>query len=156
MGEEKLDNTVYTIRGYADLADLAAGARRRGDPPVGDRRAQRLRDRFEQRLVVRPATPGRTPTRSTTRGNAKVFQRHWIGLTPTDAVLPRPRPSRRAAGLRRARPHHARPARTEPCYTGELGLFHTGTGPTTRRSATPGDAATRPSPRCLASGASSR
>jgi hypothetical protein len=23
MGEEKLDNAVYTIRGYADLADLA-------------------------------------------------------------------------------------------------------------------------------------
>lgn len=21
-------------------------------------------------------------------GNVKVFQRHWIGLTPTDAVLP--------------------------------------------------------------------
>ena len=36
MGEEKLDNAVYTIRGYADLADMARAVGRRRDPALGD------------------------------------------------------------------------------------------------------------------------
>ena len=35
MGDEKLDNTVYAIRGYADLADLAKARRRREDAALG-------------------------------------------------------------------------------------------------------------------------
>ena len=35
MGEEKLDNAVYTIRGYADLADMAAAVGDDRDPPLG-------------------------------------------------------------------------------------------------------------------------
>ncbi len=87
MGEEKLDNAVYTIRGYADLADMA---RARGDDDTrswATEQAQKLLAAFEdawwyggdtdvlRRLADDP-------------GNEKVFQRHWIGLTPTDAVLP--------------------------------------------------------------------
>ena len=49
------------------------------------------------------ATPAPTPTRWAT-DNEKIFQRHWIGLTPTDAVLPRIRGrAGRAAGLAGAR-----------------------------------------------------
>ena len=64
MGEEKLDNAVYTIRGYADLADMAqAGMGRRGagrwesSCPAGDVRGD---------LVVRRRHPllRRLPDRS--------------------------------------------------------------------------------------------
>ena len=71
-------------------------------------------------------------------GNVKVFQRHWIGLTPTDAVLPQlPGRPLGAAGVR----EHANATldqHEQPCYTGELGLFHTGTGPTSAPGGNPG------------------
>ena len=35
MGEEKLDNTVYTIRGLRDLADLARSKRRQCHGDLG-------------------------------------------------------------------------------------------------------------------------
>jgi hypothetical protein len=63
-------------------------------------------------------------------GNVKVFQRHWIGLTPTDAVLPR-LPGRAARPL--ASQQHANltlDRHEEPCFSGEFGLYHTGSGPT--------------------------
>jgi hypothetical protein len=81
MGEQKLDNAAYTIRGYADLADMATAV---GDSQtrrwaVGN--AQALLDKFEddwwydaRRRLVR-GFAGRS-------GNKKAFQRHWIGLTP--------------------------------------------------------------------------
>jgi hypothetical protein len=71
-------------------------------------------------------------------GNKKVFQRHWIGLTPTDAVLPRIRG--RAAGPL-ASDAHARATLSEheqSCYTDRYGLFHTGTGPTAAPVGNPG------------------
>jgi hypothetical protein len=52
MGDEKLDNAVYTIRGYADLADMA---RARGDRTTrvwATKQARKLMARFED-LVVR-------------------------------------------------------------------------------------------------------
>ena len=48
MGEEKLDNAVYTIRGYADLADMAQV---RGDQRTrrwAIVKAQRLLAKFER------------------------------------------------------------------------------------------------------------
>ncbi len=48
MGEEKLDNTVYTIRGLRDLADMA---RSKGDAATADRASERaaaLEEAFEQ------------------------------------------------------------------------------------------------------------
>ena len=89
-------------------------------------------------------------------GNEKVFQRHWIGLTPTDAVLPRI-PGRAAGPLasRRARERHPDRARA--------GLLHRASSASStpapvrplRRPAIRARAATRWSPRCRASGASS-
>jgi hypothetical protein len=71
-------------------------------------------------------------------GNNKVFQRHWIGLTPTDAVLPN-LPGRRSAPL--ASDEHGNTTLTQherPCFTDKLGLFHTGTGPTSAPGGNPG------------------
>ena len=71
-------------------------------------------------------------------GNEKVFQRHWIGLTPTDAVLPRI-PGRAAGPLAsRAHGNATLNEHEEPCYTDDVGLFHTGTGPTSATAGNPG------------------
>ncbi|GAA1831576.1 glycogen debranching protein [Microlunatus capsulatus] len=129
MGEEKLDNAVYTIRGYADLADLAQA---RGDAPTRRwalRQADRLLDRFERTWWYGAGTRSYADSLDDP-GNEQVFQRHWIGLTPTDAVLPRV-PGRPAGPLASRR--HAQQTLDQherPCYSSPLGLFHTGTGPT--------------------------
>ena len=137
MGEEKLDNAVYTIRGYADLADLA---RATGDTKTrrwATNRALRLIDRFERTWWYGGTADGYADSLRDP-GNVKVFQRHWIGLTPTDAVLPG-LPGRAAAPL--ATRGHARVTLEQhegACYTDEFGLFHTGTGPTSDPKGNPG------------------
>ena len=93
MGVEKLDNTVYTIRGLRDLADMAAS--------VGDRAIRRwatvhaaaMEKAFESAWwyggdthqyadsIDDPANPA--------NDNTKILQRHWIGVTPMDAMLVR-------------------------------------------------------------------
>ncbi|MCW2811889.1 MAG: hypothetical protein JWP61_2347 [Friedmanniella sp.] len=129
MGQEKLDNAVYAIRGYADLADLA---RARGD--VKTRRwatdhAERLLRTFEKTWWYGGDTRSYADSLKDP-GNVQVFQRHWIGLTPTDAVLPA-LPGRASAPLAsRAHAVATLKEHEEPCYTGPLGLYHTGTGPT--------------------------
>ncbi len=137
MGEEKLDNAVYTIRGYADLADMAQAM---GDDEtrrwaVGKARA--LLETFEETWWYGGDTRSYADS-LIDPGNEKVFQRHWIGLTPTDAVLPR-LPGR-AAGPLASRQHGNATLNEheERCYTGELGLFHTGTGPTSAPAGNPG------------------
>ena len=88
MGEEKLDNAVYTIRGYADLADMAAAL---GDDETRTwaiDRARALLDKFEEDWWYGGDTNSYADS-LLNPDNEKVFQRHWIGLTPTDAVLPR-------------------------------------------------------------------
>jgi hypothetical protein len=138
MGEEKLDNAVYAIRGYADLADMAQA--------VGDTqtrrwavdKAQALLERFEETWWYGGDTRSYADSLENP-DNERVFQRHWIGLTPTDAVLPR-LPGRAAGPLASRR--HANATLNEheqSCYTGELGLFHTGTGPTSAPAGNPGD-----------------
>jgi len=140
MGEEKLDNAVYTIRGYADLADLAQA---RGDAKTrrwATARAEALLEKFERTWWY--GGDARSYADSLDGADdRRVFQRHWIGLTPTDAVLPELRD--RAAGPLASR-RHARATLDQherPCYTGPLGLYHTGTGPT---SVTPPPATTGP------------
>ena len=111
MGEEKLDNTVYTIRGYADLADMALA---RGDhttaawAPAGREDAQDVRGR----LVVR-----RRRRELLRRLARRPGQREGL-----PAALDRAHAHRRSAAggpgaqagplaSARAREHHARPAR---------------------------------------------
>jgi hypothetical protein len=153
MGEEKLDNAVYAIRGYADLADLAQA--------VGDTETRRwavgkarvLLEKFEEDWWYGGDTRSYADS-LTDPGNEKVFQRHWIGLTPTDAVLPR-LPGRAEGPL--ASRQHANATLNEheqACYTGELGLYHTGTGPTSAPEGNPGPScdsvtSTRPSERSI-------
>jgi hypothetical protein len=143
MGVEKLDNTVYTVRGLYDLADLA---RAKGDPATASwatAHADGLTARFDQAWwnggdthqfadsLDDPADPA--------NDNTKIFQRHWIGLTPLDAELVR-------AGLpphplaTDARAREVLDQREKPCYTGTNGLFHTGTGPTSAEGGNKGPA----------------
>ncbi len=137
MGEEKLDNAVYTIRGYADVADMAQIL---GDGDtyrwaVGKARA--LLQKFEQDWWYGGDTDSYADSLDDP-GNNKVFQRHWIGLTPTDAVVPRI-PGRAAGPL--ASQAHANATLTEhelDCYSSDLGLYHTGTGPTSAPAGNPG------------------
>ena len=141
MGEEKLDNTVYTIRGLRDLADMA---RSKGDTETATwatARAERLEAVFDQAWwfggdtdqyadsLDDPADPA--------NDNTRIFQRHWIGLTPMDAMLVRPgQVTRPLATDEHA--HLALSKRQEPCYSGQFGLFHTGSGPTTASEGNPG------------------
>jgi hypothetical protein len=135
MGEEKLDNTVYTIRGLRDLADMAKS---KGDEETfawATSRARTMERRFEEAWwfgqdgatqyadsLDRPPVGG---------PNEKIFQRHWIGGTPMDVEFP-------SAGGGQVRPglatrSHATAALDErelDCYTDRFGMYHTGTGPT--------------------------
>jgi hypothetical protein len=138
MGEEKLDNAVYTIRGYADLADLARAV---GDGETrrwATKKANALLDKFEDDWWYASDDARSYADSLDDPGNEQVFQRHWIGLTPTDAVLPK-LPGRRSAPL--ASDEHANTTLSQhekPCFTGDLGLFHTGTGPTSAPAGNPG------------------
>ena len=138
MGEEKLDNAVYTIRGYADLADLARAV---GDTETrrwATKKANALLDKFEDDWWYASDDARSYADSLDDPGNEQVFQRHWIGLTPTDAVLPK-LPGRRSAPL--ASDEHANTTldqHEKACFTGDLGLFHTGTGPTSAPAGNPG------------------
>ena len=125
MGEEKLDNTVYTIRGLLDLAQLAAA---KGDSTTRQWAADKaadLRKRFESTWWYGPSAQQYADSLDDP-GNVKVFQRHWIGVTPVEAELTLP-------GFRyqplasKAHADALVAKREESCYSGEFGLFHTGT-----------------------------
>jgi hypothetical protein len=138
MGEEKLDNAVYTIRGYADLADLARAV---GDGETrrwATKKANVLLDKFEDDWWYASGGARSYADSLDDPGNEQVFQRHWIGLTPTDAVLPK-LPGRPSAPL--ASNEHANTTLTQHerrCFTNRLGLYHTGTGPTSAPDGNPG------------------
>jgi hypothetical protein len=133
MGVEKLDNTVYTIRGLRDLQDLATAQGDTATARWAGERAGNLESRFEGAWwyggdtaqyadsIDNPDDPA--------NDNTKIFQRHWTGVTPMDAELVRPGQVTRPL----ASDEHAQAAlakREQPCYTGTNGLYHTGTGPT--------------------------
>ena len=136
MGQEKLDNAVYTMRGLRDLADLAASKGDRTTKQWASRRARDLERRFEKTWWYGPSAQQYADSLKDP-GNEKVFQRHWIGLTPVEAELVRPgRPDGPLAATGHARRAVAK--REEPCYSGQYGLFHTGTGATTDPKGNPG------------------
>ena len=113
MGEEKLDNAVYTIRGYADLADMAAGGRGRPRPGAGPWARPASCWRSSSRTGGTAATPAPTPTpwATTTRRSSSGT---GSALTPTDAVLPRiPGRAGGPAGLPGARQRHPERARAD-------------------------------------------
>jgi len=141
MGVEKLDSTVYLIRGLRDLADMAAS---KGDTAIASWATDKAADaeaRFEAQWwyggdahsyadsIDDPADPA--------NDNTKILQRHWIGVTPMEAVLNLPDGSTRPlAGIEHG--NEALDQRERDCYTGELGMYHTGSGPTSAPEGNPG------------------
>jgi hypothetical protein len=141
MGVEKLDSTVYLARGLRDLADLAAS---KGDNTIrawATGKANDIESRFEAQWwyggdangyadsIDSPSDPA--------NDNTRIFQRHWIGVTPMEVELVRP--AGPASPLASA--EHGQTAldqREKNCYTGEFGLYHTGTGPTSDPAGNPG------------------
>ncbi|MEA2381776.1 MAG: hypothetical protein QOH72_1747 [Solirubrobacteraceae bacterium] len=124
MGEEKLDNTVYTIRGLTDLADMAAARGDRGTARWAQRHARDLERRFEAAWWMNNV-PGYADSLDDP-GNVQLYQRFWIGLTPMEAELAgrngEPQP-----GLARAdRAAHSLAVHETSCYGDDFGLFHTG------------------------------
>ena len=123
MGEEKLDNAVYLIRGLYDFADMARSKRDRTNESWAKGVADRMRARFDSTWwdSVQYA--------DSLKADAPVQQRHWIGVTPMEAELTIG--GRATPGLAPA--EHATAALTErqgDCFSGtapfNLGLFHTG------------------------------
>jgi hypothetical protein len=140
MGAEKLDSTVYLARGLRDLADLAASKHDTRIQQWATGKANDLESRFEAQWWV-PQAMGYADSiddpANPANDNTPIFQRHWTGVTPMETVLTRP--GQPAAPLSSA--EHAGIAldqREKPCYTGEFGLFHTGTGPTSDPAGNPG------------------
>jgi hypothetical protein len=136
MGEEKLDNTVYTIRGLRDLADLARSKGDTANARWASSVAADMQRRFEAAWWY-DGDARQYADSLTDPDNEKVFQRHWIGVTPMDAMLVRRgKPARPLANNEHG--VTALEQRERPCYTGTFGLYHTGTGPTAVAAGNPG------------------
>ncbi|NUR95386.1 MAG: glycogen debranching protein, partial [Kribbellaceae bacterium] len=139
MGVEKLDSTVYLARGLRDLADLAASKHDTKTEQWATAKANDLESRFEAQWWV-PQAMGYADSiddpADPANDNTPIFQRHWIGVTPMEAVLTRPGQTSPLASDEHAQ--IALDQREKPCYTGEFGLFHTGTGPTSDPKGNPG------------------
>lgn len=98
MGAEKLDVTVYTIRGLYDLADMAAS---KGDTKTAEwatEAARDLEERFEETWWI-PEIPQHADSiddpEDDANDNSRIYQRHWIGVAPMSVELHdegRPRP----------------------------------------------------------------
>jgi hypothetical protein len=129
MGPEKLDVSVYAIRGLLDLADMAAS---KGDTTTltwARDKALDLQRRFESTWWYGSDTNSYADSLADP-GNVQLFQRYWIGLTPVEAELPAgpngvPHPLAALAHAVATVAEHEL-----ACYTGTNGLYHTGTGPT--------------------------
>jgi hypothetical protein len=138
MGEEKLDNAVYTIRGLYDLADMA---RSKGDTATAnwaEEKARGMQSAFEDAWWFGREGATQYADSLDDPGNLQVFQRHWIGVTPMEVDLV-DKAGRIVPGL--ASGPHGQTALAErelACYTYTTGMYHTGTGPTSAVEGNPG------------------
>ena len=121
MGEEKLDNAVYLIRGLSDLADMARSRNDTETVTWASGLADRLRERFDPTWWDQDSIQ----YADSLAGDRRVQQQHWIGVTPMEAEL--------ASGAPLAPAEHAAAAlaeRESDCFSGTApfnrGLFHTG------------------------------
>ena len=128
MGPEKLDNTVYFIRGLYDLADMAQSKHDTGTYNWASGLAASLRDAFDTTWWYQAASQYAD---SLGADNAQSFQKHWIGQTPMEAELQVN--GQTVPGL--APYDHGNAAlagRENDCYSGtpplNPGLFHTACG----------------------------
>jgi hypothetical protein len=84
MGPEKLDNTVYFIRGLYDLADMAQSKGDGATERWALRKADGLRNRFEGTWWI-PSM--RLYADSLSATNEQIEYKHWITVTPAEAEL---------------------------------------------------------------------
>jgi hypothetical protein len=141
MGVEKLDSTVYLARGLRDLADMAASKGDTATRTWATGKANDLETRFEAQWWFGGDANGYadsidSPT-DPANDNTKIFQRHWIGVTPMEVELTRPDGTVSPLASA-AHGNTALDQREKNCYTGEFGLFHTGSGPTSDPAGNPG------------------
>jgi hypothetical protein len=128
MGPEKLDNTVYFIRGLYDLADMAASKHDRATERWAGDLADKLRARFDPQWW---SAADAQYADSLSDTNDRIEQKHWIGVTPMEVELTKDGAA--VPGLAPA--DHGATAlagRETDCYSGtpplNAGLFHTGCG----------------------------
>lgn len=85
MGEEKLDVAAYTIRGLYDLADMAKSKDDAQTFQWANTRASKMYRKFEDTWWI-PAIPQHAGSLRNP-DNERVYQRHWIGVTPMEISL---------------------------------------------------------------------
>ena len=85
MGPEKLDNTVYFIRGLYDLADMAQRQARPRDANAG--RAAWPTSCARGSTRSGGTTASRQYADSLSATNERIQQKHWIGVTPMEIEL---------------------------------------------------------------------
>jgi hypothetical protein len=129
MGPEKLDNTVYLIRGLYDLADMARSKHDGTTFAWAMNLARGLQTRFDGTWWYQAAQQYADSLNDP--GDIQSFQKHWIGQTPMEAELRVN--GQTVPGL--APFDHGSTAlagRENDCYSGtppfNPGLFHTGCG----------------------------
>jgi hypothetical protein len=129
MGPEKLDNTVYFIRGLYDLADMAKSKNDSATYDWTTQLADQLRQRFDNTWWYQAALQYADSLNEP--GDVQSFQKHWIGQTPMEAELQVN--GQTVPGL--APFDHGDAAlagRENDCFSGTAplnqGLFHTGCG----------------------------
>ena len=129
MGEEKLDNTVYFIRGLYDLADMARSRHDGATYAWATNLARKLQQRFDGTWWYDQAK--QYADSLVDPGDVQSFQKHWIGQTPMEAELTVK--GKAVPGLAPfAHGDTALAGRENDCYSGTYplnqGLFHTGCG----------------------------
>ena len=123
MGEEKLDVSVYAIRGLLDLADLARSKGDRATYRWAVGRARTMQAAFGAAWWM-PEVPQHADSLDDP-GNVKLQGRHWIGVTPMEVELVVR--GVQVPGLVRASQANAALAlRETACYSDGFGLYHTG------------------------------
>jgi hypothetical protein len=131
MGVEKLDNTVYLIRGLYDLADMARSKNDDATSAWAEDLARRLHQRFEDTWWMRGESQHADSIDDPPVGgpNNQQQDQHWIGVTPMEAELTVD--GLAAPGLTTFdHGNDALEVREGDCFSGSrpynLGLFHTG------------------------------
>jgi hypothetical protein len=129
MGPEKLDNTVYFIRGLYDLADMARSKHDGATYAWTTKLAHQLQQHFDTTWWYQAAQQYADSLNDP--GDVQSFQKHWIGQTPMEAELRVN--GRTVPGL--APFDHGDAAlagRENDCFSGTAplnqGLFHTACG----------------------------
>jgi hypothetical protein len=129
MGPEKLDNTVYFIRGLYDLADMAKSKNDSATYAWTTELADQLKQHFDTTWWYQAAQQYADSLNDP--GDVQSFQKHWIGQTPMEAELQVN--GQTVPGL--APFDHGDAAlagRENDCFSGTAplnqGLFHTGCG----------------------------